>query len=450
MRAGLAALAQSVREMARWPAARAGGILRAIASRPATTLEGNIWILSIEVIPAAVLSAAASFNAAFAVRLGATNEEIGFLSSIPALLAVLVMIPSGQIFGSRARRMPLVIWSLFLVRMAYLLIAFVPLLGGFPQGTIAVWLLIAAAPISHFFGVGWNSMLADVLPEVKRPRVFAIRNILASIVTTAAIYLAGLWLDWFDFPTNYQVMYLVGFASALLSTYYITKMQVRDSVVPPPRPRRALRLPAVRSTVQDIGAHRDFIRIIVNTFLHGCGLWMIGPLYILYYVRTLGATDGWIGLNGTLASLTPIVGYYVWQRAISRWGENRILKSTIVLIGLYPLAVGLAPGLSAILLLTALQGLIAPGVNLSHFPMLLKVCPDAQRPQYIAIYSTIMNIGAFIMPLLGVYLSAIFGFAPMLVVGGIMSVLGSSSFVWHALRTPDSALAQQSAPISAK
>ena len=42
---------------------------------------------------------------------------------------------------------------------------------------------------------------------------------------------------------------------------------------------------------------------------------MIGPLYMLYYVRTLGATDGWIGMNGTLANLTPIFGFYLWQRS---------------------------------------------------------------------------------------------------------------------------------------
>ena len=75
--------------------------------------------------------------------------------------------------------------------------------------------------------------------------------------------------------------------------------------------------------------------------------------------------------------------------------------------------------------------------------MLLKVCPDDNRPLYIGIYSTIMNIGAFIMPLVGVYLSGFVGFAPILVAGGVMSVLGSSSFIWNHLHTPDSMAARR-------
>jgi MFS family permease len=241
-------------------------------------------------------------------------------------------------------------------------------------------------------------------------------------------------------PLNYQVMYAVGWLFALLSSYWVTKIRVPDSFVPAPQPRQPLHLRKMLGQArQAMSEHHDFVRMTFNTLLHGTGLWMIGPLYILYYVRQLGATDGWIGLNGTLGNLTPIFGYMLWQRLIRSWGENKILKWTIVLNGVYPIVVGLTPLLSVIPILTAVQGLlIGPAVNLTHFPMLLKVCPDVKRPQYIAVYSTIMNISAFIMPLIGVWLAGIFGFGPVIVAGGVMTILGSSSFFWNHLRTPDS------------
>ncbi len=164
----------------------------------------------------------------------------------------------------------------------------------------------------------------------------------------------------------------------------------------------------------------DFWRLVMNTLAHGLGVWMIGPLYVLYFVRELGATEGWLGVNGMMANLTPIVGYYLWQRGVQRWGEKRVLKSTIVLVGLYPVLVGLTPTLSIILIWTALNGLITPGVTLGHFPMLLKICPADQRPLYIGIYTTIMNIGAFVMPLLGVWLADRIGIAPVLIAGGVL------------------------------
>ena len=40
--------------------------------------------------------------------------------------------------------------------------------------------------------------------------------------------------------------------------------------------------------------------------------------------------------------------------------------------------------------------------------------------------------------LIGVLLADLFGFAPVLVAGGIMCLIGSSSFRFRALQTPDS------------
>jgi len=130
------------------------------------------------------------------------------------------------------------------------------------------------------------------------------------------------------------------------------------------------------------------------------------------FVRTLGASDGWIGLYGTLGNLTPVLVYYVWQRAIGRWGEKRVLTSVVSVAGLYGVLVGLTPSLILILVWTALNGFIAAGINLSQFSILLKVCPDGDRPTYLGVYTTVLNSFAFVMPLLGVYLAGRFGIAP--------------------------------------
>jgi len=241
------------------------------------------------------------------------------------------------------------------------------------------------------------------------------------------------------------VVYVIGFTAALISIYYILKLRVPDSLVPPASPRQPVSFRSLWSGFQQVATHQpDFVRLVVNTLAHNIGPWMIGPLYILYYMRVLGATEGWVGLNGMLGNLAAAIGYYWWQRAIRRWGENRVLKWTISVIGLYPVLVGLSPSLRLILVWTALNNLIAPGVSLSHFNMFLKICPEAERPVYIGIYTTIMNVGAFVMPLLGVYLANRFGLAPMLVAGGVLCLAGSSLFRLWSLRTPDSLAARQS------
>jgi len=411
----------------------------------------NVRYLEVEVFWAAFLSAAATFNAAFALRLGASNQEIGLLSSLPALMALLVTIPSGHFLSQRTQVMPWLVRSLLLHRLGFLLVVLIPWLPFAAKGSALVWLLVLFTIPAHFFGVGWNSMLADAIPEVERTRVFAIRNGVSAIGLTGGIYLAGLWLEYGVFPWNYQILYATGFLASLLSIFYIRRLQIPDQLsarpetTPPAQPRGSVRQIARGwiSTANKFRGHADFMRIVFNTLLHGIGLWMVAPLYVIYFVRGLGANEGWLGLNGMLGNLTPVLGYYLWQRGIKRWGENPVLKWTIVLVGIYPMLVGFSPSLTIILIWTSLNGLLVPAIGLSHFFMLLKVCPDRERPLFMGVYTTIMNMGAAIMPLVGVAAADRFGIVPVLVIGGILSVIGSASFLWNPLNSGDSLAARQ-------
>jgi predicted MFS family arabinose efflux permease len=83
-----------------------------------------------------------------------------------------------------------------------------------------------------------------------------------------------------------------------------------------------------------------------------------------------------------------------------------------------------------ILIATAVNGLITPGLNLSHLNTLLKVTPEGNRPGYTALYMTVANLGIFAGPLIGVALADRVGLAPALIVCGAASVIGSTSFWW--------------------
>jgi MFS family permease len=402
--------------------------------------DRNAWYLVLEVFWASLLGSVAVFNAAFAIRLGADNFQVGLLSSIPALMAVLVSIPAGNFLQRRSRRAPWVFGSLLAHRAGYLLVALAPLMGflGIEPGLLVVVILVMISAPAHFFNVGWIPLLADVVPESRRAAVFTARNIVNQATVSVMVFLFGLWLNQIVFPINYQTLYLLGFVSSMLSMYYLYKMVVPDS--PAEKPAT---LPKIRTFREWLVVSREaltgqpaFMRITVNTLLHGFGVWMAGPLYALYFVRTLEASDAWLGLNGTIASVGTIAGYSLWRWILARWGEPTTLKRTIVLVGVYPILVGLTPSLPVILLYGALNGLIVPGTNLSHFNTLLKVTPADARPRYTAIYITIMNLGATVSPLISVALATVFGLEVMLVASGLISVIGSTSFWWWPVVAP--------------
>ena len=55
----------------------------------------------------------------------------------------------------------------------------------------------------------------------------------------------------------------------------------------------------------------------------------MGPLYIIYYVRQLGASDGWIGATSTLGNIGAIVGYWLGRKLVKKLGENKGLLVTL-------------------------------------------------------------------------------------------------------------------------
>ena len=65
--------------------------------------DRNAVFLVAEIFFASIMAGASAFNAAFAVRLGASNSQIGLLSSIPALLALIVSIPAGRFLQKKAK-----------------------------------------------------------------------------------------------------------------------------------------------------------------------------------------------------------------------------------------------------------------------------------------------------------------------------------------------------------
>ena len=410
--------------------------------------DRNALYLVLEVFWASILGSAGTFNAAFAIRLGAQNVTIGLLTSIPALFAVLISIPAGQFLQRRARRAPWVMGALAAYRSGFLIAAIVPWLhpAGIPQGLLLVLILVSISAPAHFFNVGWIPLLADVVPERRRAAVFAARNIVNNITLSVFGFLFGQWLTRIVFPTNYQTMYMIGFVTSMLSMYCLIKLKVPNSIPIKTTELKALKARSLQAQVRAfrgaMDGYPEFLRITRNTLLHGLGLWLASPLYVLYYVKVLHASDAWLGINAMVASMATILGFTSWRWIMARWGEPNTLKRTIVLLGFYPALIGLMPSLTPILLLSALNGLVAPGVNLSHFNTLLKTMPADSRPSYTAMYMTIMNIGAFISPLIGVAVANQVGLGPMLVVSGLISVVGSSSFWWSPVSRPEDAAAQ--------
>ena len=401
-----------------------------------SSLGDNAWYISLDVFWATLFAGAHTFAGAYAIRLGATNSEVSLLSSLTALTAALVLLPAGRFLAQRSRPKRWIISGLALYRAGTLLFVVLPLMrvGGLSTGTLFVIIFTVLTIPLHIFNLGFIPLLAEAIPEPQRADGFTARNVIQGAAMAASTFLFGIWLGWLPYPLNYQSMFLFAFVVAMISLYYLARVKVPVKVKPalPPKgpaagPRQSLLVRGTRFLTAPLKV-QGFARIFVNSFLFSIGLWAAGPLFLLYPVRDLGASEAWLGAYGSIGNLATIFGYLFWRRLIARRGEARVLKYVVPLMGLYPLLVGATPSLPLILVLVGLNGLVVAGFNLSHFNTFLKVIPEAERHNYTALYLAVANVGAFITPLIAVYAAERVGFSLVLIACGLLTVAGSLMF----------------------
>jgi MFS family permease len=394
-------------------------------------VERNLRYLVVEIFWAAFFIGSVSFNAAYMIRLGGSNLLVSLLTSGAALVNAVATLPFAALVERTSNRRGLLVYSITIVRLGHLGLLAIPWLIGWRAESMLLLLLLLNLPVA-LFTAAWLPMLAEIIPTNRRARIFYARNITLGITMTATTFIMGYWLDLAPFPFNYQLLYAFAVVTSCLSTVYVARLVAPEK--PPTmqleRPRlspAALRKVFIR--------HRPFANIVLNTLVFNLGAWMAIPLQPIYFVRVLGASDGWIGLWTGLASGGAILGSMLWSRVIDRRGPRWALLRATVLSSIYFFLISTFPDLTLILFFTLLAGLINPGVDLSHINVLYEVCPEERRTTYMGGYMTVMQLGAFAAPLLVAPLAALIGAQTLMLVVGGLRLLGAILFIVNPVRT---------------
>lgn len=404
----------------------------------------NVWHLYQDLIWLGLASAAGSYINVYAIRLGASSKLLGLRVSIPSLIVVLLRIPAAQLMERTANRQKLIVRSLFLARSFYLLlfllpwIGHLPLLRQIPQAQLLVWLVILMGLPNVLSAAGWDSFFADVVPPGERARVVSTRSTMTHLMMLTVVPLMGSFLDWAPFPLNYQIIFLLALVGAMVSTWHIVKIKVPKTAQAPRRQAKALNLKEARRILQQ---SPEFSALIAATFVYQWAVSIASPLYNIYFVQHLGATEGWIGLRMTLASVASIIAYRIWPSHVERYGERTILRFATPMMMLFPLLTGLSRSLTPNLFIVMVPRLFGAGVMLARYGILLRACPDDRRPTYIAIYAILNNIAAFIAPMVGAELEGVIGINNVFFVSAALRLVGALLY-WRLPKTVDTAAAQ--------
>jgi len=399
------------------------------AFKPRVTLTvRNTWNLYAEVAWFGVLSGIANaFLAVYVIRVGGSDTHVGLLSALPALITIFASLPGSRLVEREQKPLSVLFITAFLNRCGYLAIALVPFFVMTQRADAMVAFVALLTIPGAIANVAFTTMFGKAVAPENRARVVAIRNVWVGITSTLVAFCGGKFLDLVLFPINYQILFALAFAASLVSAYYLTRIRLpAESSVAPTSTREAPH--GARAFIAMLRGNRRYTRFAFASFVFHWGLFFPGPLYSIYWVRVLNATDGWIGLLNMIGSATTIVFYPLWGRLTARRGNRLAIILATAGLALYPLTTAFASRIEGVIPIAFLGGVFSSGFALAFFNGLLEVCPERNRASYIAAYNTLVNVAAFIAPILATSLTATFGIYAMLVLGAALRVFGSLLF----------------------
>ena len=398
---------------------------------PKTIESQNAWNLYGDIAWYGILSGIVqSFLAVYVIRLGGSDTHVGLLTALPALVGIVFSIPGSRLVEREGKPLSVLLITGLLHRLGYLLIALLPFIFATNAAEGVVFVVVLLSIPVAVANVAFTTMFGQAVKPENRARVVSIRSVWIGITSTLIALVGGKFLDLVQFPINYQILFAVAFASSMVSIYYLSRIRLpvadaSGAAVPRPKLPRG-----VRAFVDMLRTSDGFVQFTLTSFLFQWGLFFTIPLYSIYLVRNLNASDGWVGVINMVGTATTILFYPLWGRLTARRGNRIAMVLTTLGMAAYPLFLGLAPTVEWAVVVSFWGGVVSSGQALSFFNGLLEVCPELNRSSYIAAYNTLVNLAAFPSPIISTSLTEVYGIQAMLFVGAGMRLV-AAFLIWR-------------------
>jgi hypothetical protein len=309
-----------------------------------------------------------------------------------------------------------------------------------PWTVIAIWALVTVP--ATFVNVAFTVVMGGVAGPRRRFYVMSLRWSSLGAITAVTVTLVGQALDRIAFPLNYQLIFIGSFLGGLLSFFFSRSISLPDNqpqpdIAPAPAHRMGAWLRSLADAMRS--APPAFRSYALSAFVFRSGVAMALPLFPLYWVREVAASDAWIGIISTAGSGVLLVAYFIWSVAARRIGIGAVLLISSFGMSLYPLAAATTGSVMLLAALAGMSGFFAAGNDLVNFDLVLSTAPTEHQATYVGLFQTLQNAALFLMPLVGTVLADLAGLRLALVLAGILRLIGTGLYVALRVGRPSAA-----------
>ena len=389
----------------------------------------NFRNVQIDGVGVSISNVASPFLPVFLTRLGATNFQVGLLTSMPGVTGLILALVVGRFLQTRRN---IVSWYSLSRLMVILCFAFTGILTLLiPEeyviiSTLAIWAFatIPQTALAVAFSVVMNAVAG---PEgryallSRRWAIFGVTGVVGTFIVTRLINLIS-------FPLNYAIMFMVLSLGGFLSFYFSRQIQLPDQVPPPLSDSRSP-LEGIRNYLTLLQANPAFVSFSTKRFVYFSAMVLSLPIMPLYLVREVHATDAQIGMVNMAMNLVMLAGYFLWPRVSRRRGGRFVLLATSFGMMLYPALSAATHRVELIILYAGVAGLFQAGLDLVFFDELMKTVPPEYSATFVALAQSMQYLATIIAPLVGTWLANFIGLGGALWLSAALRLLGFLLFL---------------------
>lgn len=388
----------------------------------------NFRNVQIDAIGVSISNVAAPFLPVFLTRLGASNFQVGLLTSMPGVTGLILAIVVGRFLQTRRSVVPWYSVSRLMVIACYALTGLATL--ALPKyaviSTLIIWALatLPQTALAVGFSVVMNAVAGPEGRYTLLSRRWAIFGLTGVIVT----FLITRVIDLVSFPRNYEIMFMGLSLGGLISFYFSRQIKIPDQTPPKFAPVKSAK-DSARNYLALMRGEPAFLSFASKRFVYLSALALSQPIMPLFFVREVKATDSQIGTITMTMTLVMLLGYFVWPRASRQWGGRFVLLATTLGMILYPALTASAPRVGWIILFAGVAGLFQAGLDLVFFDELMKTVPPDYSATFVSLAQSMQYLSAIIAPLLGTWMADYIGLGGALWVSAGLRLLGFLLFL---------------------
>lgn len=282
----------------------------------------------------------------------------------------------------------------------------------------------------HTFGaglivVGWQDLIAKIIPVDRRGRFFGITNFLGNGAGILGALAVPFILDKFTFPLGYVFSFAV--AATLIFISWIFLSLTREPAVKSNKPPVS-DLDYMRTLPEVLRKDRNFRMYLLSQIIFSISGMATGFLTV-YAVKTWEMPDAQASGFTIALQIGLTLSNLFFGFLADRKGHKLSLEISLMLNVLSLFLAILAPNPWWFFPIFFLRGAVNAGTFISCISIVYEFTDPDNRPTYIGLANTIPGASAAVAPLIGGWLAGAVSYRAMFILATVIGVLG-----WAVLR----------------